>query len=116
MIVEPSESGVQEASAWDPTACRFSRIADSRVSPAVNWTGKGGLVRGQEQAASWGPKQDLLDGGAKQSEMTLYQALVHLALSTGTGADKERRPLYWPPASVPISGIGHEGQMYSGTS
>lgn len=65
---------------------------DSRGQSCSELVRKGRAGEGQKQTAPWGPIRDFLDGGAKQLEMSLDQALVHLALRTRSGAGQEWRP------------------------
>lgn len=82
---------------------------DSRGQSCSELVRKGRAGEGQKQTAPWGPIRDFLDGGAKQLEMSLDQALVHLALAQGQVRNGDRpcgksRLL----AVVSISGMGHE--------
>lgn len=67
-------------------------FGDSRGQSCSELVRKGRAGEGQKQTAPWGPVRDFLDGGAKQLETSLDQALVHLALSTGSGTGQKWRP------------------------
>lgn len=58
---------------------------------------KGRAGEGQKQTAPWGPVRDFLDGGAKQLETSLDQALVHLALALSTGSGLGTGQEWRPP-------------------
>lgn len=64
-------------------------FGDSRGQSCSELVRNGRAGEGQKQTAPWGPVRDFLDGGAKQLETSLDQALVHLALSTGSGTGQE---------------------------
>lgn len=67
-------------------------FGDSRGQSCSELVRKRRPGEGQKQTTPWGPLRDFLDGGAKQLETSLDQALVHLALSTGSGTGQEWRP------------------------